>query len=89
MERDGHKAAWYALCTGHAGGKLCIHLPESVKELGQSVFRDCAALEEIGFSGKEIRSACFQGCSSLKSVSMRLKSVPDSAFRGCSSLIVA
>ncbi|MBR5110665.1 MAG: leucine-rich repeat protein [Clostridia bacterium] len=66
-----------------------VQLPENVKELGRSVFMDCAALQEMAFAGNTIGSGCFAGCSSLRSVSMRLKSVPDSAFKGCSSLVIA
>ena len=91
---DGKEQTEKQLSIGNEVFRGCtalrsIQLPDNVKELGQSVFMDCAALQEMEYAGNTIGSGCFAGCSSLKSVSVRLKSVPDSAFKGCSSMIIA
>jgi len=69
-----------------------VVIPEYMKGIEDSAFKDCKTLNKITFLELStviaIKSCTFQGCSSLKSIkfSDKITSIGESAFEDCSSL---
>ena len=67
-----------------------VVLPDTVKKMGQGVFKDCENLQNVHFPTDitSISEEMFAGCSSLKefTFSRKIKGIGQGAFQGCSSL---
>lgn len=67
-----------------------VILPDTVKKIGQGVFKGCENLQNVHFPTDItfIPEEMFDGCSSLKefNFSTKIKKIGQGAFRGCSSL---
>lgn len=64
-------------------------VPDSLKEIGDSVFRDIESLKNIDLKNVEKIGMCaFEGCSNLQTVHFgnRLKEIGQSAFGNCTGL---
>ena len=93
--KDNGSSKWLTIedgvltkCDEEAHGKVIV--PEGVKEIGASAFKDCKALESIKIpaSVSEISSAAFCGCESLESIELPdgLETIGLMAFCGCKAL---
>ena len=67
-----------------------IHIPDSVKYMGYSVFADCSSLNSVTgmASVKNINYSAFKNCVSLTTISIPngVTRIWDDAFSGCTSL---
>ena len=67
-----------------------IHIPNSVKYMGYSVFADCSSLNSVTgmASVKNINYSAFKNCVSLTAISIPngVTQIEDDAFSGCTSL---
>ena len=67
-----------------------IHIPDSVKYMGYSVFADCSSLNSVTgmASVKNINYSAFKNCVSLTAISIPngVTRIWDDAFSGCTSL---
>ena len=67
-----------------------IHLPETLRSIGEQAFSSCTALPKIYIpdSVTTINSAAFMSCSALKTVMMseKISSIADHAFFNCPSM---
>lgn len=69
-----------------------IHLPESVKKIGDMVFRSCSQLVRVTLpknnTAFQLGSSVFSDCSSLESINLpsSLGTIPARTFSGCISL---
>lgn len=65
-----------------------LHLPESLRVIGEGAFLGCCKLEEITFpeSGCEIQAHAFEKCTSLKQLRLQNCHLGKAAFARCTSL---
>ncbi len=68
-------------------GSHYISIPDDVKTIGDSAFKNCEKLEEvdIGESLVDLRKEAFRGCKNLKKLVLpeNVRAVGESAFRDC------
>lgn len=71
-------------------GLINVTIGNSVKTIGESLFRECSALEEIeiGTSVEKINDYAFYGCSSLLSLTIpkSVEEIGNQVFNECSSI---
>ncbi|MBQ8907356.1 MAG: leucine-rich repeat protein [Clostridia bacterium] len=69
-----------------------VTLPSTLRDIGESAFRNCAALEDFDISGTKgvsIGASAFRNCASLQEIDLsHAKSIGKYAFAGCRSLNV-
>ena len=71
-------------------GIRCVHLPDSIRELGVGAFSGCVNLESVELNEglKRLKKETFSGCVKLEDVRLpdTLESIGEWAFRGCANL---
>ena len=82
---------FYAYSGSDAAANLkSVTIADSVTEIGENAFRDCADLPDvvIGNGMETIGTAAFQGCKELKNIDFgsSVTSIGNNAFAGCTAL---
>ncbi len=71
-------------------GSKVVNIPDNVRIIGNSAFKECEKLEEVNFSSNVIslRDEAFRGCKSIKNVHLpeNIQYVGESNFRDCISM---
>ncbi len=61
-------------------------LPNTIKELGNEICRECRNLERVYLPNRDIPVGAFRGCPNLKEVNGKVENIGDLAFMNCMSL---
>lgn len=88
IDKDAFKNSPYKSLTPYNDIKGSLTICESVTEIGENAFKDCARIEELKLSNnlKSISNGAFYGCSGLSGnlvISGSVESVGAEAFKNC------